>query len=78
MEFLDQIPYLQEGLTVLLAAHAVALAIVNLTPTPVDNSIVAFAYKLIEWMAGIVRTTKAKAPNPTLESKPDNIDLFTE
>ena len=44
---------------VLLAVHATAIAIVNLTPTPKDNDIVAKLYKPIEWLAGIL-TKKAK------------------
>ena len=47
-------------LTVLLASHALALAIVNLTPTPVDNAVVGGIYKVIEVLAGIV-TKKAKS-----------------
>lgn len=64
MEFLDQIPYLDTVLTFLLAGHALALAIVNFTPTPVDNSAVAFAYRMIEFVAGIVKASKVKQPNP--------------
>lgn len=44
---------------VLLAVHAAAVAIVNLTPTPKDDDIVAKLYKPIEWLAGIL-TKKAK------------------
>ena len=46
-------------LSVLLAAHGLALAIVNLTPTPKDNDIVAKVYRGIELAAGIV-TPKVK------------------
>lgn len=46
--------------TVLLASHALALAIVNLTPTPVDNAIVGGVYKVIEVIAGLV-TKKSKS-----------------
>lgn len=42
-----------------IAVHAAAVAIVNLTPTPVDNEIVAKAYRIIEWAAGIF-SKKAK------------------
>ena len=41
-------------LGVLLAVHAVALAIVNLTPTPKDDKIVAKFYRVLEILAGIV------------------------
>jgi len=36
------------------ALHAVALIIVNLTPTPNDNRIYGKFYKIIEIIAGIV------------------------
>ncbi|MFZ9315661.1 MAG: hypothetical protein ACO24P_00240 [Candidatus Nanopelagicaceae bacterium] len=38
----------------LLALHAAAVAIVNLTPTPKDDAVVAQAYRVIEIFAGIV------------------------
>jgi hypothetical protein len=59
MEFLSGIPYLTEILTVVVAAHALAIAVVNLTPTPKDNEAVEFVYKIIEYIAGIF-TPKAK------------------
>lgn len=43
-----------EILAALLAIHAAAVAIVNLTPTPKDDAIVAKAYRVIEILAGIV------------------------
>jgi hypothetical protein len=46
--------HVQQLLTVLIAAHAVAIAIVNLTPTPKDNEQVAKFYKVIEIFAGII------------------------
>lgn len=46
-------------LVAVLAVHAAALAIVNLTPTPKDDEIVAKAYKVVEFVAGFV-TKKAK------------------
>lgn len=45
---------------VLFAAHALAVAIVNLTPTPKDDVVVAKVYKVIEVFAGLL-TKKAKA-----------------
>ena len=48
---------------ILLAAHGLAVAIVNLTPTPKDDSIVAKAYKVIEFLAGLV-TKNAKDSKP--------------
>jgi len=45
--------------TALLAIHAAAIAIVNLTPTPKDDEIMAKLYKPIEWLAGIL-TKKVK------------------
>lgn len=44
---------------VIVAAHALALAIVNLTPTPKDDEIVGKVYKVVEAMAGVL-TRKAK------------------
>lgn len=58
-DVLQQVPYLDTALTLLMAGHALAIAIVNLTPTPKDDEIVAKAYKYIEFLAGIV-TKKAK------------------
>jgi len=46
----------------LLAAHGLAVAIVNLTPTPADDAIVGKLYKPIEWLAGIF-TKLAKDKN---------------
>jgi hypothetical protein len=45
---------IQGLLVILLATHAVAIAIVNLTPTPKDDETVAKVYKLIEILAGII------------------------
>jgi hypothetical protein len=45
---------IQDLLVILLATHAVAIAIVNLTPTPKDDETVAKVYKLIEILAGII------------------------
>jgi hypothetical protein len=46
-------------LSVLVAGHALAIAIVNLTPTPKDDKFVKRAYAVIEAAAGIF-THKAK------------------
>jgi hypothetical protein len=54
----DVIAYLTgnlEGLMVVLfAVHALALAVVNLTPTPKDDAIVAKLYSVLEVVAGLV------------------------
>jgi len=42
------------------ALHILALAIVNLTPTPKDDEIYGKAYKVIEMIAGIVSKTAKK------------------
>lgn len=63
-EILGQVPFLAEALQLLVAAHALALAIVNMTDTPKDNELVAKAYKYIEFLAGIVKPSKVKQPNP--------------
>lgn len=44
----------QNLLTVLFAVHALALAIVNLTPTPKDNTMVAKYYRVLEILAGVI------------------------
>jgi len=43
---------------IVLAAHALALLIVNLTPTPKDNEILAKLYGWIEKIAGIFGKAK--------------------
>jgi hypothetical protein len=42
------------------AVHFAAVAIVNLTPTPKDDAIVATVYKYVEFAAGLL-TKRAKA-----------------
>lgn len=46
-------------LAVLAALHGLAIAIVNLTPTPKDDEIFAKIYKVVEILAGIL-TDRAK------------------
>jgi len=50
----ELVSHAEELLAVLFAVHALALTIVNLTPTPRDNEAVAKYYRVIEIMAGIV------------------------
>lgn len=47
---------------VLAGLHAVALAIVNLTPTPDDNIILGKVYKVVEGIAGVVTKTAKERP----------------
>ncbi len=49
-----------EIITALFAVHAAALAIVNLTPTPEDDKVVAKFYRVIEVIAGIITKTAKK------------------
>jgi len=42
------------------ALHILALAVVNLTPTPRDDEIYGKVYKVIEMIAGIVSKTAKK------------------
>ena len=42
------------------ALHLLALAIVNLTPTPKDDEIYGKFYKVIEMIAGIISKTAKK------------------
>jgi hypothetical protein len=44
----------QQLVEILLAVHGVAILIVNLTPTPKDNEVVAKYYRVIEVLAGII------------------------
>lgn len=44
----------QQLLAILFAIHALAVLIVNLTPTPKDDAVVAKFYKIIEILAGII------------------------
>lgn len=46
-------------LAVLAALHGLAIAIVNLTPTPKDDEILAKIYRVVEILAGIF-TNRAK------------------
>lgn len=43
-----------EIIAALFAVHAAAVAIVNLTPTPHDDKVVAKFYRVIEIFAGII------------------------
>lgn len=43
-----------EIIAAMLAVHAAAVAIVNLTPTPKDDEFVGKAYRVIEVLAGII------------------------
>jgi hypothetical protein len=52
---MDQfIAHAQQLITILLAVHALAVVIVNITPTPADDVFVAKVYKVIEVLAGII------------------------
>lgn len=44
---------LRDLVQALLSAHALALLIVNLTPTPRDNVAVARLYRALEMVAGL-------------------------
>lgn len=46
--------------TALVALHGAAIAIVNLTPTPRDDEVLARVYKVVEAVAGIF-TARAKS-----------------
>lgn len=45
---------------ILAALHVLALAIVNVTPTPKDDELYAKLYKIIEIIAGIVTKVAKK------------------
>jgi len=42
----------------LIALHGLAILVVNVTPTPKDNAIVAKVYKVLEWLAGVFPKAK--------------------
>jgi len=49
-----QLDDIASWVVVLLALHPVASAIVALTPTPVDNRLLAAVYRGIEYLAGSI------------------------
>lgn len=51
---MDMLHYLDTALTLLMAAHGLAIAVVNMTPTPKDDEIVAKLYRGIEFLAGFI------------------------
>jgi hypothetical protein len=53
-QLFEQFPTAARVLSGLLAAHALAVFIVNLTPTPKDDAVLKKVYTVIEWVAGIV------------------------
>lgn len=57
MEFITE--HGAEIVTVLVSLHAIALVVVNLTPTPKDNELLSKAYRLVEVVAGLI-SPKAK------------------
>lgn len=59
VDFATKWPWVATVVAGLLAAHTLATFIVNLTPTPKDDEILAKVYKVIEWLAGLI-TPKSK------------------
>lgn len=53
-------------LGVIVAAHALALAIVNLTPTPKDDEFVGKVYRVVEGLAGVVTRNAKTLPGEKL------------
>lgn len=51
---LEFLRHRQDIIDVLVLLHAAALIIVNLTPTPKDDNLLAKGYRVIELMAGII------------------------
>lgn len=51
MDFLE---HAKTAVEILLSAHATALMIVNLTPTPKDDAAIAKVYRMIEILAGLL------------------------
>ena len=53
--------WIETTIGILIALHALAAIIVNITPTPKDNEILSKAYRwIIEPLAGIVNKNKVK------------------
>ena len=53
--------WIETTVTILIALHALATIIVNITPTPKDNAILSKVYGwIIEPLAGIVFKNKVK------------------
>lgn len=69
IELFEKYPVLLTVLGGLLAAHALALFIVALTPTPRDDQWVARVYKVVEWVAGVVGRSKETGEKPEEESR---------
>lgn len=68
--FLDM-PWIDTALEILLALHGIALVIVNFTDTPKDNELLARLYRMIEFIAGIVRPNKVKQVGMVDNPPPD-------
>lgn len=60
----DKYPVLATVLSVLVAAHALAVVIVNLTPTPADDAALKKVYTVIMWVAGLVSEEAQNGPGP--------------
>jgi hypothetical protein len=60
---------------ILVAVHAVALGIANLTDTPKDNEWVGKAYKVIEFLAGISDRAKTLPGESVEDVKLSKADL---
>lgn len=54
------IQHSKTAVEILLAAHGLALVIVNLTKTPADDAVVAKVYKVIEVFAGFITKLSKK------------------
>jgi len=58
-QMIASVPYLSEALQLIMAGHALALAIVNMTESPKDNDMLKKVYGYVEIVAGLVGS-KAK------------------
>jgi len=58
MDLVTQFPVVATVVGLLMAGHALALAVVALTPTPRDDRIVGKAYRVIEYVAGVIGRAK--------------------
>jgi hypothetical protein len=58
VELVQKYPVVATVIAGFIAAHALALFIVALTPTPKDDTIVSKVYKVVEFVAGIIGKAK--------------------
>lgn len=69
VSFVQKYPVVSTVVAGLLAAHALAVFVVNLTPTPADDRIVGKVYKFIEYIAGVISGKAKEFPGEAATKK---------